>query len=221
MVVHVIPEVVKEEFLRRARGNVDRNGHLETMCYLYGFKEASGAVTVTDMLVPRQTGTPWSVEDLGVADGDSMVWLMNSTAQEEYQERFSLLAWVHTHVRGTGCFFSSVDCHNQHLLKSVFPDVVGIVFSLAPDGRLHDWDAYDLTPAGQKKIALCGRVSNRSSILHDDCADNAYYYSRKKELLWERKGLQVVDARTGFVLDRLACDKVFLRGMEYSMGVKN
>ena len=39
-------------------------------------------------------------------------------------------AWIHSHVSGNKCFFSSIDLHTQFAFEQCSPDVLGCVVEL-------------------------------------------------------------------------------------------
>ena len=114
---------------------------------------------------------------LGIEGQDTFIWLQ----EQNLIPTKELLAWVHTHVQGTSCCFSSVDCHNQFALQKHYsPEVVGIVCELKPDKEDWSWDVYELSNLGENQIHECNLTSNVAGMLHDGCANDNYYQSCKE-----------------------------------------
>ena len=87
------------------------------------------------------------------------------------------MAWVHSHVDGNKCFFSSLDCHTQRTIQCQIPDALGIVLEIDKEKNLIQSDYYQLTPFGMKHVERCRDTSQQ---LHSRCNRNARL--RKKVL---------------------------------------
>ena len=55
-----------------------------------------------------------------------MKWIVDQTQKEGYV----LVSWIHSHVGGTLCGFSSVDMHTQYRWEQAFPAVLGTVLQI-------------------------------------------------------------------------------------------
>lgn len=105
----------------------------------------------------------------GVFDDDTLSWMGNNLPNSK------ILLWVHTHVQGTKCGFSSVDCHNQFALELHNPWILGMVIEINEGQNVVD--AFALTPLGKETIRECSRSSNLSSIQHEQCSSKLFYQS--------------------------------------------
>ena len=93
---------------------------------------------------------------------DTIEWL------NQNEKNSKIVAWVHSHVEGSLCEFSSVDVHNHYVLeKYVSPQVVGIVVEINDFDE--KWDVFKLTTIGQEKISSCNRISNIPHLQHPYC----------------------------------------------------
>ena len=78
------------------------------------------------------------------------------------------MAWVHSHVLGSLCEFSSVDAHSHYILnRYVSSKIVGIVVEITDHDE--EWDVFKLTTLGQERISLCNNKNNIPHIQHPHC----------------------------------------------------
>ena len=110
--------------------------------------------------------------------------------KKNYGSKLSIAAWVHSHVQGVECCFSSIDVHTHLMLKNTFNDILGLVFELDEYGDPNKHDFYQLSTKGLLSVRKCQKPS---SDFHDECARKSYYLSQK-HLIDEIDGpLQVHD----------------------------
>ncbi|CAG0921094.1 unnamed protein product [Notodromas monacha] len=109
----MVPEAVVGSFLSLAASNTNRN--VETCAILSGYLRNDSFV-VTDMLVPKQTGTS---DSCTTSDEEEIF---------EYQDQRSLitLGWIHTHPTQTA-FLSSVDLHSHCSYQMMLAEAIAIV----------------------------------------------------------------------------------------------
>ena len=108
---------------------------------------------------------------------DSISWLYESSNFNIANKKPILAFWLHTHVRGSLCGFSSVDVHTQYAYRLIAPQVLGGVIQLEHDGSCQNYDFFELTSAGNKAVGKCGKTMNLSSIQHESCASEDFYAS--------------------------------------------
>ena len=96
--------------------------------------------------------------------------------RNKYGSKLSIAAWVHSHVQGVQCCFSSVDVHNHLTLSKTFDDILGLVFELDKEGDPKNYDFYALTRKGVLKARKCQKPGFD---FHDECAEKSYYTSQK------------------------------------------
>ena len=92
----------------------------------------------------------------------------------EHDEK--IIGWVHSHVRGIKCFFSSLDVHNQYLSQRLDSNHLGLVVQIHPDGSLVDHDYYQLTSLGMTTVTNClnGSFEDNSKQLKDEKRTSKY-----------------------------------------------
>ena len=96
----------------------------------------------------------------------------------EHDEK--IIGWVHSHVRGVKCFFSSLDVHNQYLSQRLDSNHLGLVVQIHPDGSLVDHDYYRLTSLGMTTVTNCLNGSfEDNSKQHPSCGGDNLYMSQK------------------------------------------
>ena len=99
------------------------------------------------------------------------------------------MAWVHSHVDGNKCFFSSLDCHTQRSIQCQIPDALGIVIEIDENKNLIQSDYYQLTTFGMNYVERC---RNTSEQLHTRCNRKDLYVSKKPLIQFvEKKPLQI------------------------------
>ena len=67
MMNHIkIPESIVSEFVEVSSKNFSRDsGHIETLAFLVGYKNDNDVIA-TELIFPKQLGTPTKVDDLGI-----------------------------------------------------------------------------------------------------------------------------------------------------------
>ena len=95
--------------------------------------------------------------------------------KKKYGSKLSIAAWVHSHVEGVECCFSSVDLHTQFTWSQVFPDILGLVFEIDQDGLPAEYDFYGLTTQGVTKLRECRKPGSDG---HVECDKKSYYTSK-------------------------------------------
>ena len=109
-------------------------------------------------------------------DNDTCAWIsMNSPMKKKYGSKLSIAAWVHSHVEGVECCFSSVDLHTQFTWSQVFPDILGLVFEIDQDGLPAEYDFYGLTTQGITELRKCRKPGSDG---HVECDKKSYYTSK-------------------------------------------
>ena len=95
--------------------------------------------------------------------------------KKKYGSKLSIAAWVHSHVEGVECCFSSVDLHTQFTWSQVFPDILGLVFEIDQDGLPAEYDFYGLTTQGITELRKCRKPGSDG---HVECDKKSYYTSK-------------------------------------------
>ncbi len=188
-----LPQAAKQAFLNVARSNTDVNGRLkETLCFLAGHEEEDKLV-VTDLIFPVQNSTAAKVDDLGICGQDSALWISQwSPAAKAHGSNFRIIAWVHSHVQGALCGFSSIDVHSQYAYKTLYQgwDVYGLVHEIRDDGSsVSAW--LDITEEGQNVISSC----QVTQVQHGSCSSKDFYTCHNHLVDEAFLPLTVVDAR--------------------------
>ena len=55
---------------------------------------------------------------------------MNWVLDQLQKKDFVLISWIHSHVGGVPCGFSSIDMHSQFLYERAYPGILGTVFQI-------------------------------------------------------------------------------------------
>ena len=59
------------------------------------------------------------------------MWIQeNSQTFKNHKHRARYVFWVHSHVRGTKCGFSSIDLHTQYAFELTIPHILGLVIEM-------------------------------------------------------------------------------------------
>ena len=162
---YFLPHKVLSTFLAHAVNNFSRTDskHVETLAFVIGRRNGN-EVTATDIMFPQQEGTPSHVDDSGsiitnitkifvliiyltIDDWDlsGEKWIMDKT----YEKDPVLVSWIHSHVRGVPCCFSSIDMHTQYAYERVHPGIFGTVFQINEQNGCVKYDFYKLTKKGK------------------------------------------------------------------------
>ena len=118
-------------------------------------------------------------------------------------------AWIHSHVRGNQCFFSSVDLHTQYAFELTVPHILGLVIELNAS-EMVSFDFYKLSESGKSHIANC----NATNGLHPECSSSQFYQSIKHKVNLSDSStspLYILDGRHGIIteLEKLPEEKNF------------
>lgn len=134
-----LPASLVPSFLACAAANTAADR--ETCGLLLG-REGDGALYVTDLVLPPQTGT----SDSCTATSEEEVTALQLT------EDLLTLGWIHTHP-SQSCFLSSLDLHTQAGYQALLPEAVAVV--CAPQHR-PSLGVFRLTdPPGLRYILQC------------------------------------------------------------------
>jgi STAM-binding protein len=133
----LIPDDTMRKFLDVARTNTLKN--VET-CAILGGKLQQHILTVTHIIIPKQTGTSDSCNT------------MNEEEIFDIQDQLQLItiAWIHTHPSQTA-FLSSVDLHTQYGYQAMMPEAIAIVCS----PKYEEVGFFSLTSSGLDEISKC------------------------------------------------------------------
>ena len=119
-------------------------------------------------------------------DKDTISWISNhSTMQGTH-----IACWVHSHVEGAECGFSSIDLHTQFAYSRLYPDLLGLVYEIDTNGILKKSDFYGLTRQGNLKLRDCKQAG---TVFHDECWKKSFYTSKKHLISFFDGQLNVYD----------------------------
>ena len=97
-----------------------------------------------------------------------------------------VIAWIHSHVRGSECSFSSIDNHTQHSFSKLHKGVLGLVIEIKKNGQKGSHDFFELTQIGRKTIERCSRQKNCiSNEQHDSCNGREFYQSAYNKVIFD------------------------------------
>ena len=131
---------------------------------------------------------------LGINDEDSgLEWIFKNLIYSEERGRPYLMSWIHSHVGGAECFFSSVDVHTQHTLAKFHEAVIGMVIQLNENDKIVHHDFYEMSRQGLRHVENCSKKRNcNSRQQHDSCYNtNLYKTASDKVMLHDDVGLRV------------------------------
>ena len=121
--------------------------------------------------------------NLGIEDMDSLTWAFQTFKNERGKKPY-LMAWIHSHVRGAECYFSSIDNHTQYAYSKVHNGVLGLVIEIKPNGKKGAHEFYEMSRIGNQTIGLCSRQNNCiTSEQHDSCHGKELYQSADSKVL--------------------------------------
>ena len=107
----VLPKEALRFLTDVATSNFNNQGELvETLAFLLAVKDGVNDYTITDVILPTQSSSGVFVEDQGINNQDSAVFMHSLCTQHSGKIVFG---WFHTHVRGTPVMLSAIDCHTQ------------------------------------------------------------------------------------------------------------
>ena len=122
-----------------------------------------------------------------------MEWILKNFIYSEERGRPYLMSWIHSHVGGAECFFSSVDVHTQHTLAKFHEAVIGMVIQLNENDEIAHHDFYEMSRQGLRHVENCSKKRNcNSRQQHDSCYNtNLYKTASHKVMLHDDVGLRV------------------------------
>ena len=122
-----------------------------------------------------------------------MEWIFKNLIYSEERGRPYLMSWIHSHVGGAECFFSSVDVHTQHTLAKFHEAVIGMVIQLNENDKIVHHDFYEMSRQGLRHVENCSKKRNcNSRQQHDSCYNtNLYKTASHKVMLHDDVGLKV------------------------------
>ena len=134
----------------------------------------------------------------GIDDQLSSIWIQdNSNTFQRYQKEATYLIWIHSHVQGNECGFSSIDIHSQYAYEQLVSHMIGCVVEINKN-RMVAYDFYQLTKNGKKSVQQCKEGSNN---LHESCSgfQHPSFYKSVKcdvDIVSDMdKSLHIIDAR--------------------------
>jgi hypothetical protein len=86
---------------------------------------------------------------LGIEDKDSLTWAFDKFKMDR-KEQPCLISWIHSHVGGSECYFSSIDNHTQHSYYKFHKGVLGLVVEIQQNGQKGVYDFFELSAFGKK-----------------------------------------------------------------------
>ena len=108
-----------------------------------------------------------------------MEWIFKNLIYSEERGRPYLMSWIHSHVRGNECQFSSIDVHTQFSMDRLYDGITGIVIKISSDGNCDAYNVFKLTTLGQQKIYQCKEDSTKQ---HGSCSSKKFYKSVRRDL---------------------------------------
>lgn len=122
---------------------------------------------------------------LGIEDKESLTWAFDKFKVDR-NEQPCLISWIHSHVGGSECSFSSIDNHTQHLLNKEHKGVLGLVVEIKQNGKKGVHDFFELTSFGKKEIQNCSRQKNCiTTKQHESCMGRNFYQSAMSKVIFD------------------------------------
>ena len=164
-----IPSHLLAYFEAEALKNFDKNGKLiETLAI--GIGRSNDDVTyMQELIFPNQVGTTISVEDTGINGQPTSIWISENSSCFKTCQDATYVTWIHSHINGTPCGFSSTDIHNQFSYEQLIPKIIGCVVELGPRKSLKT-DFFKLTKDGSDKVKHCQNDQD----FHESCSGFAH-----------------------------------------------
>jgi hypothetical protein len=126
---------------------------------------------------------------------DTSQWMLQqSRTAIANPETTVIVSWIHSHVRGTKCGFSSIDVHTQYGYSLSFPNLLGLVVEIQDDGTPIS-EAFTLTAQGNAIVKTCSRANNLSSLQHEGCSLRSMYQSVTSVVFYTTDEIEVIDGR--------------------------
>ena len=122
---------------------------------------------------------------LGILGQDSLTWAFDKFKVDR-KEKPCLISWIHSHVGGSECCFSSIDNHTQHSYHKFHKGVLGLVVEIKQNGKKGVYDFFELSSLGKKEIEKCSRQKNCiTTEQHESCMGREFYQSAMAKILFD------------------------------------
>jgi hypothetical protein len=121
--------------------------------------------------------------------------LNQSKTARENPDSTVIVSWIHTHVQGAKCGYSSIDVHTQYGFSLFFPDFFGIVVELQSNGSIVQ-EAFTLSSIGVENVKKCSQTQNLSSVQHEECSSRHLFQVIALPIQYSSCNVEVVDARS-------------------------
>ncbi|XP_076799470.1 uncharacterized protein LOC143444200 [Clavelina lepadiformis] len=191
-----IPKSVTEEFLKRVKANVVEKGkQIEILAFLIGYED--GTIRHgTELLFPSQSGDGAKVDDIGSFGMETSVWIAEqSQTAKIHRSKTTVILWIHSHVQGSTCGYTSIDVHTQFRYSRVmYPGIIGQVIEIKEDGTYVS-DYFTLSDVGDDVVAERSRINNLSNVCHDLCTNRRVYVSCQEIIAYTEETISVQDSR--------------------------
>ena len=105
-------------------------------------------------------------------DEDTWEWISNNSGAKKKLENMIPVSWIHTHVGGVPCGFSSVDMHSQYMLEQL--GMFGTVFEINKKNICDKFDFYTLTEEGTNVVGACSKDVH---VQHQSCYSLDFFCS--------------------------------------------
>ena len=97
-----------------------------------------------------------------------------------------MIAWIHSHVRGAKCNFSSIDNHTQYAYSKVHKGVLGLVIEIQSNGMRGVYDFFELTRIGKQTIQKCSKKPDCiTTAQHESCSGKNIYQSASDQVCFD------------------------------------
>ena len=107
----------------------------------------------------------------------SLPWIFENF-DSEGKRNPHLICWIHSHVGGIKCGFSSIDVHTQHTIAKIHDEVLGMVIELNESGQIANHDFYEISRQGSRCVESCSRKRGCNAMQqHDSCYNVNFYKS--------------------------------------------
>ena len=101
----------------------------------------------------------------------------------EKMKKPCLISWIHSHVRGMECSFSSIDNHTQHTYAKMYKGVLGLVIEIKTNGKKGIYDFFEMSSNGRKAIEDCSRKKNCITNVQNEKKSQNFVKKMKKFIL--------------------------------------
>ena len=196
---YTIPQSLLDYFESEAVRNLDKDGQIETLALGIGKLLDNDCIQVEELILPNQEASTTHVEDTGIEGQPSTLWIQSNSKcfrnnPSKFVKKFinnyfplsfcnvilgkAIVAlWLHSHVAGNECGFSSVDLHTQSAFELIIPNIIGGVVEIK-NNKVVKYDFYQLSVEGKEKVKTCKEKLS----LHSSCSNSAFYKSVKKNV---------------------------------------